>query len=377
MRARTIERISAWLVHLPFSEGPYRMSGDRISAGMDAFVVRLEADDGTVGLGESGTTGVTYDAAYPGGQVTGLDLLGPGVLGCDPRSPQSVNRAMHAVLTGHPYAKAAVDMACWDLAARLADVPLWQLLGGDGAEATALYRPVQGKTPEDAAAKAAERIAQGYLRLQVKVGDDPLVDAARVLAVREEVGPDVPIFADANCGFLLGAARTFVRALGSGGAGISLEQPCATLDDCIALRSMWGGPIVLDENMVTLGALLYAHRAGIADGITVKLTRVGGITPAKLMRDTAVELGIGVTVEDAGGGDLITMAFAHLNASTPSRHRVHTVDFGNWTDSSPVSGPPSRQGSYLVPQADDSGMGMVLLDDQLGEPTFDLARSSR
>lgn len=373
MSPRTIDRITAWLVHLPYAEGSYRMSGDRITTGMDALVVRLVADDGTVGIGESGTTGVTYDAAYPGGQRAAMDLLGPGVVGCDPRSPQSVARAMHRVLTGHPYAKAGIDMACWDLAARLAGVPLWQLLGGDDAGATPLYRPVQGATPEEAAAKALERINQGYPRLQVKVGDDPLVDAARVLAVREAVGPEVPIYADANCGFLLGAARAFVRALGRDGAGVLLEQPCATLDDCIALRSIWGGPMVLDETMVSLGALLTAHRAGIADGITVKLTRVGGITPAKLMRDVAVELGVAVTVEDAGGGDLITMAFAHLNGSTPSRHRAHTVDFGNWVNSSPVSGPASRQGSFLVPQSDDSGLGMTLIEDQLGEPIYDLA----
>jgi L-alanine-DL-glutamate epimerase-like enolase superfamily enzyme len=374
MSARSIERITAWMVHLPYAEGTYRMSGDRITTGMDALVVRLVADDGTVGIGESGTIGVTYDAAYPGGQRAGLDLLGPGVVGCDPRSPQSVARAMHRSLSGHGYAKAGIDMACWDLAARLAGVPLWQFLGGDGPEPTPLYRPVQGATPEEAEAKARERMSQGYLRLQVKVGDDPLVDAARVLAVRAAVGPDVPVYADANCGFLLGAARTFVRALGPGGAGVHLEQPCATLDDCIALRSIWGGPMVLDESIVSLGALLAAHRAGAADGITIKLSRVGGITPAKLMRDVAVELGISITIEDAGGGDLVTMAFAHLNGSTPSRNRAHSVDFGNWVTSSPVSGPVSRQGGFLVPQSDSPGLGMTLIEDQLGEAVYDLTR---
>jgi cis-L-3-hydroxyproline dehydratase len=375
MSSRKIERITAWMLHLPYAEGPYRMSGDRITTGMDALVVRLVADDDTVGLGESGTIGVTYDAAFPGGQQAALDLLGPGVVGCDPRSPQSVARAMHRALSGHPYAKAGIDMACWDLAARLAGVPLWQLLGGDAPEATPLYRPVQGATPEDAAAKALERIAQGNPRLQVKVGDDPVVDAARVLAVREAVGPDVPIYADANCGFPLGAARRFIRALGPGGAGIYLEQPCLTIEDCVALRSIWGGPMVLDESMVSLSALLTAHRAGAVDGITIKLTRVGGITPAKLMRDVAVELGIAVTIEDAGGGDLITMAFAHMNGSTPARYRAHTCDFGEWVVSSHVTGPASRQGGCIVPQSDQAGLAMALVEDRLGEPIYDLAVS--
>jgi cis-L-3-hydroxyproline dehydratase len=125
--------------------------------------------------------------------------------------------------------------------------------------------------------------------------------------------------------------------------------------------------------MVSLGALLAGYRAGVADGITIKLSRVGGITPAKLMRDVAVELGISITIEDAGGGDLVTMAFAHLNGSTPSRNRAHSVDFGNWVTSSPVSGPASRQGGYLVPQSDAPGLGMTLIEDQLGDPVYDLS----
>jgi len=58
------------------------------------------------------------------------------------------------------------------------------------------------------------------------VGDDPVLDAARVLAVREAVGPEVVIYADANCGFSLSSARRFVRELGDG-VGVFLEQPCA------------------------------------------------------------------------------------------------------------------------------------------------------
>ena len=148
-----IERVTAWAVHLPYVEGSYRMSGDRVTTGMDVLVVRLTATDGTVGIGESGTIGVTYDAAFPGGQQAAMELLGPAVIGCDPRSPASVARAMHGALSGHPYAKAGLDMACWDLAARLAGVPLWKLLGGDGVERTWLYRPVQGATAADSAAE--------------------------------------------------------------------------------------------------------------------------------------------------------------------------------------------------------------------------------
>ena len=165
------------------------MSGDRVTTGMDAVVVRVVADDGTIGIGESGTVGVTFDAQHLPGQLAGVAALAPAIVGADPRSPQAVHRLMTAAMTGHPYAKAPVDVAVWDLAARAAGIPLWQRLGGDGPEATPLYRPVQGATPEAAGANAVKRLDQDYRRLQVKVGDDPIVDAQRVLAVRGDSWP--------------------------------------------------------------------------------------------------------------------------------------------------------------------------------------------
>ena len=367
-----IARVTVGSIHLPYVEGTYRMSGDRITTGMDAVVVRVVADDGTIGIGESGTVGVTFDAQNLPGQLAGLTVLASAVVGADPRNPQSVHRRMTAAMTGHPYAKAPLDVAVWDLAARADGVPLWQRLGGDGPEPTPLYRPVQGATPADAAASAIRRLDQGYRRLQVKVGDDPIVDAQRVLAVRDAVGDDVVIFADANCGFSLSAARRFVRELGPGGAGIFLEQPCATLADCGRLRASWNGPMVMDETIVSLFALLEAHRLGVADGVTVKLTRVGGITPAATIRDVAVELGIGVTVEDASGCNLADTTFAHMNASTPAGLRVHTVDFDSWVTVTHVDGPSSRDGSVLRPQADAPGLGLTLREDILGEPFLDV-----
>jgi cis-L-3-hydroxyproline dehydratase len=223
-------------------------------------------------------------------------------------------------------------------------------------------------------AKAHDRLAQGYARLQVKVGDDPLADATRVLAVRDAVGPDIVIYADANCGFTLSSARTFVRALGADGAGIYLEQPCATLGECAALRESWAGPMVMDENIVSLTALLEAHRLGVADGVTIKLTRVGGITPASLMRSVAVELGIHVTVEDASGGDLVTAAFAHMNGSTPAKYRVHSCDFGEWVTLSCINEPRAREGNMLAP-SERPGLGVTLNHDTLGTPFLDLSVS--
>jgi cis-L-3-hydroxyproline dehydratase len=367
-----IARATGYAVHLPYAEGVYRMAGDRVSTGMDAVVLRVEAEDGTVGLGESGTVGVTFDAQNFAGQVAGVAALAPTLVGLDATNPSATHRRLDAAMTGHPYVKSPIDIAVWDLAARLAGQPLWKMLGGDAPEPTQLYRPVQGATPSEVRDTTSRRLSQGYRRLQVKVGDDPIIDAERVLAARDVAGGDTVIFADANCGFSLSAARRFVRELGDGGAGIFLEQPCATLTECAQLRSSWAGPMVMDESIVSLAALLEAHRLGVADGVTVKLTRVGGITPARLIRDVAVSLGIGVTVEDASGCNLADTTFAHLNASTPARLRVHSVDFDSWVTVCHVDGPSARVGDVLQPSTDVAGLGLTLRDDVVGDPFVDV-----
>src|SRR4051794_1007787 len=106
-----ITRVTAWSLKLPYVEGVYRMSGDRITTGMDAVVGRDTADDGRVGIGEPGTVGVIFGAQNPPGQVAGLMALAPVLLGLDPRSPETLYRRMAAAMTGHPYVKAPLDIA--------------------------------------------------------------------------------------------------------------------------------------------------------------------------------------------------------------------------------------------------------------------------
>ena len=256
------------------------MAGDRVTTGMDAVVVRVTADDGSVGIGESGTVGVTFDAQHLPGQIAGISHLAPAIVGMDPRSPQAVHRRMQAAMTGHPYCKSPIDIAVWDLAARAAGQPLWQRLGGDGPEPTPLYRPVQGATPDDVRGDG-DRTARPGLPTAAGEGRRRS-DHRRPAGARRARGGRARHRDLRRCELrvLAAAARRFVRELGPGGAGVFLEQPCATLVDCAHLRSSWDGPMVMDESITSLAALIEAHRLGVADGVTVKLTRVGGITPA-------------------------------------------------------------------------------------------------
>jgi L-alanine-DL-glutamate epimerase-like enolase superfamily enzyme len=364
-RSTRIHRIAAYRVEEPFRDGPYVVSGGRGATGFDATIVRIETEDGVAGWGEMAPLGATYDPAFVGGARAALGELGPALIGADPLASSDVVHRMDRALKGHAYAKSALDMACWDLTGKRAGRPLCDLLGGRFGAGTPLYRSIGRAAPEAMAERAKAYRAQGYRRLQVKVGGEPEEDAERVRRVAKAVGPDCVLFADANGGFTVEAARRFLRAARD--LAFTFEQPCATYDECARLRAGCDRPLVLDESIDGLGVLARAIAEGVVDGITIKIARVGGITSARLLRDVAVGLGVAVTVEDTGGAEIDTAAMAHLGASTPQPFRVHTVDFHNWVTVSVADPDPvCRDGVLIAP--DGPGLGVEPRMDVLGAP---------
>lgn len=361
-----IERVTCHRQLQPFADGPYVMSGGRIEQGFDSLVVALHTDGGVVGWGEMSPLGTTYDPAFAGGAFAAAPLLADALLGA---APAAVHRVLAAALKGHPYAKSAFDMAAWDVLGRAAGLPLHHLLGGADGEGTALYRSIGRASPDGMAARATEYRDRGYRRLQVKVGGEPAADEAGLRAVMRAV-PDATIYCDANGGWSTGDARTFLAATTD--LAYTLEQPCATFDECRSLRAQAQRPFVLDECIEHVTDAVLAAQAGF-DGITIKIARVGGITPARLIRDAAVAYGMSVTVEDTGGADIDTAAMAHLSLTTPAANRAHTVDFHHWVTVSNGTGlPPTDDGLLRAPAG--AGLGIEVDVAALGDRVLDVSR---
>ncbi len=348
----------------PFAAGPYSTSGGT-AEGFDSVIVAVETDEGVTGWGEMAPLGAFYSDAFPAGARAGVAELAPRLIGADPCQPRRLVELMDAAMRGQPYVKSALDMACWDAAARLHGQPLCEALGGRFGAAVDLYRSLSPGPAAAVVARARSHIDAGYLRLQVKVGGDPEADAARLAAVREAVGAEVVIFADANGAFTTAAARRFLLA--TAGLDYTLEQPCVSIEECAALRPHCPHPLVLDESIVSLEALLHARRDAGADGVTIKIARVGGVTRAAALRDVAVELGLTVTVEDTGGATIDTAAMLHLSHSTPESHRAHTVDFTEWVTVANADGLPGRAGGRRAAPA-APGLGVTVRTESLGEP---------
>jgi len=364
-----ITRLRAYRQLQPFRRGNYAM-GHVGSTAFDSTIVALDTDEGLTGFGEMAVISAAYADSFAAGARAGIADLASLLLGADPTQPRHVLALLDGALRGQPYVKSAIDMACWDVTAWAAGRPLCETLGGRFGAAVPLYNVVTVLPLDDAVALARELVGEGYRRLQVKVGPAPETDAERLAAVRAAVGNDIVLYADANGAFTAGAARRFLRATRD--LEYVLEQPCRTYAECASVRRATDRPLVLDESIVTLDDLLRAHRDGVADGITVKLQRVGGITRAMLIRDVAVELGVEVTVEDAGGASLVTAAVVHVGLGTPERLRVHTCDFHTWVGVDHGTGlPPRADGGQQPPPG--AGIGIEVDVGALGDPVVDVS----
>lgn len=364
-----IKTIKAYRVLQPFVGGAYNMSKGRSADAFDAVIVAMTSDSGLTGWGEMAPLGNFYSPAFASGARAGVAEIAPHLLGQDPRALAHVGRLMDTVFKGHPYIKSALDMACADLAARAAGVPLVTLLGGREGESAELYKVVTHGSVGAMAATAARIVGEGFRRLQVKVGGDVRGDIDRVQAVAGAVPKGTVLFCDANAGWTPFQARQFADATRD--VDFVFEQPCTTIDECLSVRRMLDKPMVLDESVDSLDAMLDIHRKGAADGLTLKISRLGGVTKTRQIRDLAVDLGFMITVEDTGGAEIDTAAMAHLSLSTPEERRLHAIAFHEWVTVRTASNmPPVERNRMGLP--DGPGLGIDVREELLGAPFLEL-----
>jgi len=316
--------------------------------------------------------GNNYLPAHAGGARAALELMAPALIGVDPTDLSAVYERMDATLMGHSYAKSPVDVACWDLAGKAWGVRVATMLGGVRQDKFPLYFAVPLGSPQEMVDYVLARRAEGVHRFQLKVGGDPTLDGIRARHIIEATGAEDLVIADANCGWNLNDALIAARAM-EGLPRLYFEQPCATMQECIGVRKHTSLPMIYDEVVSDVPTLMRAVREGGAGGINVKVSKVGGLTKAKLIRDICCELGIQVTIEDTWGGDIVTAASAHMAASTSAKSLL-TVSFMNdWVKEHVADHQPrSVDGFGLAPAG--TGLGVTVNRALLGSPLFSVGR---
>jgi L-alanine-DL-glutamate epimerase-like enolase superfamily enzyme len=367
-----ITRIRAYRVELPLHEGSYKWSGGNSVTVFDSTVVSMETDAGITGFGEVCPLGPAYLPAYAAGARTGIAELAPALMGLDPTEIGIINRRMDQAMRGHPYVKSALDMACWDILGKASGQPVVRLLGGRVGEDFALYRAISQESPETMAARVGEYRAEGYTKFQLKVGGNPDVDIARIHAAADRLHPGDVLIADANTGWTQHQALRVADAVRK--VDVYLEQPCPSYEECLVVRRHINRPFILDEVIDDVAMVLRGASDQAMDIINLKISKVGGLTKARQIRDLCVSLGIALTIEDTWGGDIITAAIAHLAHSTPAELLFSSTDFNSYVTVSIADGAPRRvHGRLAAPKG--FGLGITPNFAVLGPPVLDVGAS--
>ncbi len=361
-----IRKISTYHIDLPMKEGAYIWSNQSFSA-FDSTVVVIETDEGICGAGETCPLGPAYLPAFAEGARTAIAKLAPELIGRDPTQIGKINRIMDTSLKGHPYAKSAIDMACWDIFGKSVSQPVYALLGGKQQDAIKLFKVISRDTPDRMSAKLAEYQRQGFRQFQIKVGEDPDTDIQRIAAVSAGLKSDEVLNADANTGWMQHQARRVAAAVQQ--YDFYVEQPCLTYGQCRAVRNCFAQPMILDECMDSVKTLIQGFEDHAMDAINLKINRVGGLTKACLFRELCIEHGILMTVEDSWGGEIATAAIAHLAHTLPSSFHFQSSAFHEYTHVQIALGAPKVSSGFMF-ASDRPGLGTEPDMTVLGEATF-------
>ena len=364
-----ITRIRAYRVELPLHEGSYKWSGGNSVTVFDSTVVAVDTDAGLTGWGEVCPLGPAYLPAYARGARTGIEELGPQLIGANPLELGALNRLMDSAMRGHPYVKSAIDMACWDLLGKASGLPVATLMGGHVGQDFGLYRAISQDTPARMAQSVAGYRAEGYTKFQLKVGGDPDTDIDRIRAAAAVLERGDILIADANTGWTQHAAVRVADAVRS--VDVYIEQPCRTYEECLVVRRATPRPFILDEVIDDLSMVVRGVHDRAMDVINLKISKVGGLTKARQIRDLCVSLGIAMTIEDTWGGDIITAAIAHLSHSTPADLLFSATDFNSYVTVSFADGAPQRSNGRLAASR-EPGLGVRPRMDVLGKPVIQI-----
>ncbi len=331
-------------------------------------IVRVHTDSGLIGLGEA-TLAPRWSGETSPSCVTAIEqLLGPALVGEDPTRVTALRHKIDRTIKLNPFTKAAVEMALWDLAGKAAGVPVYQLLGGKVRDEVPIKMVVGAFDVPKAVALAQRFLDWGVKCLKVKVGLDPDQDIARVKAVRELAGPDIPIGIDANCGWNITTARRMLRTLGKYDI-LFAEQPIPP-DDPAALAELRRDaeiPIMADESVFTLSDAWHLTNSRAADILAVYPGKHGGIAATMELATVARAAGIVCSMGSNLELGIGTAAMLHVAVASPTiDSEVYPADLiGPLYHAADMLTEPLALGPETASVPDGPGLGVELDMEQL------------
>ncbi len=307
---------------------------------IEDVVVRITTDTGHVGYGEAAPTGVITGDTTGSIKTAIMDYIKPNIVGLNIDNLEEIMNRIDKSLVKNSSAKAAVDIAIYDLYGQHLNKPLYKLLGGYRDEITTDLT-ISVNSPEEMAQDSIEAVRLGYKTLKIKVGLDAKIDMKRIKAIRDAIGYDVDLRLDANQGWKPKEAVRIIKEMEDKGYMIELiEQPVHAMD-LEGLKYVTDNvytPILADEAVFSPRDAINIIQNRAADLINIKLMKTGGIHNALKICSIAeiyqVECMLGCMLESklsvsaavhlAGGKSIITK----IDLDGPGLSKIDPIDGG-------------------------------------------------
>lgn len=349
---------------------PYSIDFDIAGGGTptaDHVLVRLHTDTGTTGIGEASPSPF-FSSETQGSVLSAIDEhISPAISGLSPMNLTAIHEAMDEALKGNPFAKTAIDIACYDAAGKRLDTPASTLLGGRVRDRILVGQSIGIKETDQAVEDARTYVEEwGFNSIKVKVGTDPETDIERTKAIVEAVGDKVSIRVDANQGYRADQAIRVFSRLESECELQLVEQPVSR-DDLAGMRRVTEAlttPVLADETVYSPSDATDVVREEAADIINIKINKGGGLYRAQQIADIAagahLPLAIGSMVELGVG----TAAGAHFAATLPHATYPSDVKGPSLHEDSVLETPLRIEDGYTyVP--DGPGLGIALSEETI------------
>lgn len=266
----------------------------RTVTSVEDIIIEIHTDTGNVGFGEAPPTGViTGDTK---GSIIGAirDHIAKAIVGMDLENFEEIHLKLDKSIIKNTSAKAAVDIALYDLYGQLYNAPVYKLLGGYRKEIITDIT-ISVNDPEEMAKDSLDAINRGFNTLKIKVGKDALLDIERMKMIRKAIGYDVKLRIDANQGWKAKEAVKTLRRMEDEGLDIELVEQPVIAHDVEGLKFVTDNvsiPVLADESVFSPLDALNILQKRAADLINIKLMKTGGIHNALKICSAAEMYGV-------------------------------------------------------------------------------------
>ena len=287
-----IQSIEIGKVSIPLKK-PFKTALRTVHSAED-IIVKVMADSGEVGFGNAPPTAVITGDSQDSIIAAIRDTLAPKLVGMEIDNLEGIMTALDTGMLHNCSAKAALDIAVYDLFGKRYGLPLYKLFGGY-CRSMETDLTISLNEPEEMVRDSLEAVAEGYTALKLKVGNDPALDIRRVQAIRDAVGPNVKIRLDANQGWNAKEAVRTIRRFEADGLDIELiEQPVKAhdFDGLKYVTAHVETDIMADESAFGPYEVFRLLSMRACDLVNIKLMKAGGLHNAVKIAHFAETMGI-------------------------------------------------------------------------------------